>query len=144
MPETAATTRSPTASGEPANPQSGTVVPVSVAALRDPEHSPVRRVEGVQDASSTESVDPVLAQGRRCARTGTDMRVPEPRLVAVYPHQLAGLQGVAGHRFVVGDLLLRIEEAVADRERRSARTDRARRHSKAGGDAFQSVLIRTP
>ena len=90
MPAAATMTTSSTTSGELAKPQLGTFVPVSDAALRDHTTAPSRGVERVQDSGRAERVDATVAEGRRRARTGAAIRLPEPGRVAVSPHRLAG------------------------------------------------------
>ena len=126
-------TTSSTTSGELAKPQSGTFAPVSDAALRDHTTAPLRGVERVQDSGRAERVDATVAEGRRRARTGAAVRLPEPGRVAVSPHRLAGGHVVAGDDLVVTALLLGVE-----RSPRTAKDDQpgpiGRRHSSTGGD----------
>ena len=89
-----------------------------------PHDGAVAGVERVQDSGRAERVDATVAEGRRPARTGAAIRLPEPGRVAVPPHRLAGGQVVAGDDLVVTALLLRVEEVAADREGRPARSDR--------------------
>ena len=77
-----------------------------------PDDGAVTGVERVQDSCSTERVDAAVAEGRRRARAGAGIRLPEPGRVAVSPHGLAGLQVVGRHDLVVTALLLR-EQAIA-------------------------------
>ena len=109
-------TTSSTTSGELAKPQSGTFLPVSDATLRDHTTAPVTGVERVQDSGRTKCVDATVAEGRRRARTGTAIRLPEPDRVAMPPHRLARGHLVAGDDLVVTALLLRVEKIAADRE----------------------------
>ena len=97
-------------------PQSGTVTPVSVAALRDQSTAPLRGVERVQDSGRTHRVDATVVHGRRPARTGAAIRLLEPDRIAVSPHRLARRHLVAGDDLVVTALLLRVEQIAADRE----------------------------
>src|SRR3989442_4291035 len=90
-----------------------------------PHDGAVSGVERVQDSGPTECVHATVADGRRPARTGTGIRLPEPGRVAVSPHRLAGGQVVAGDDLVVTALLLRVEEVAADREGRPAWSDRS-------------------
>src|SRR6266498_5244584 len=90
-----------------------------------PHNGAITGVERVQDSGPTECVDPIVAEGRRAAGTGTGIRLPESGCVAMSPHRLAGAHLVAGDDLVVTALLLGVEEIVAHREGRPARTDRA-------------------
>ena len=89
-----------------------------------PHDGAVAGVERVQDSGRAERVDAAVAEGRRRARTGAAIRLPEPGRVAVSPHRLAGGHLVAGDDLVVAALLLRVEEVAVDREGRPARSDR--------------------
>ncbi len=89
-----------------------------------PDDGAVTGVERVQDSGRAECVDAAVAEGRRRARTGAGIRLPEPGRVAVSPHRLAGGQVVAGDDLVVAALLLGVEKIAADREGRPARSDR--------------------
>ncbi len=89
-----------------------------------PHDGAVTGVEHVQDSGRTECVYATAAEGRRRARTGAGIRLPEPGRVAVSPHRLAGGHVVAGDDLVVTALLLGVEEVAADREGRPARSDR--------------------
>src|SRR5882672_5554581 len=83
-----------------------------------PHDGSVVSVERVQDSSRTERVYPTIAEGWRRARTGTTIRLPESRRVAVSPHGLAGSHVVTGDDLFVTALLLSVEEVTADREGR--------------------------
>src|ERR1700682_1249127 len=89
-----------------------------------PHDGAVSGVERVQDSGPTECVHPTVAGGRRPARTGAAIRLPEPGRVAVPPHRLTAGHVVAGDDLVVTALLLRVEEVAEDREGRPARADR--------------------
>ena len=89
-----------------------------------PHDGAVAGVERVQDSGRAKRVDATVAEGRRRARTGAGIRLPEPGRVAVSPHRLAGGHVVAGDDLVVAALLLGVEEVAADREGRPARSDR--------------------
>ena len=93
-----------------------------------PDDGAVTGVERVHDSGRAECVDATVAEGRRRARTGAAIRLPEPGRVAVRPHRLAGRQVVAGDDLVVAALLLGVEEVAADREGRPARSDRPAPH----------------
>ena len=125
-------------------PQSGTSLPVSDAALRDHTTEPSRASSALRMPVAPKRVDAAVAEGRRGARTGAGVRLPEPGRVAVPPHRLAGRQLVAGNHLVVAALLLRIE----DDRRATANDDQpgptGRRHSSIGGDLTQSVSIFAP
>src|SRR5438093_12114281 len=88
-----------------------------------PDDGAVMGVERVHDSGRPECVDATVAEGRRPARTGAAIRLPEPRRVAVSPYQLAVDQVVAGDVLVVTALLLGVDEIATDRERRPARSD---------------------
>ena len=85
-------------------------------------------VERVQDARAAKCVNATVAEGRRRTRPGAGIGFPEPCLVAVSPHGLAGLQVVGGHDLVLPALLLREEAIAANREGRPARSDRPAPH----------------
>ena len=89
-----------------------------------PHDGAVSRVQRVHDSGRAECVHAAVAEGRRRARTGTAIRLPEPGRVAVCPHRLAGGHVVAGDDLVVTALLLGVEEVAVDREGRPARSDR--------------------
>src|SRR5271157_3190344 len=89
-----------------------------------PNDRAVTGVECVQDSGRTKCVYATVAEGRRRARTGAAIRLPESGHVAVCPHRLAGGRVVAGDDLVVTALLLGVEEVAADREGRPARSDR--------------------
>ena len=89
-----------------------------------PHDGAVAGVERVQDSGRAKCVDATVAEGRRPARTGAAIRLPEPGRVAVSPHRLAGGHVVAGDDLVVTALLLGVEEVAVDREGRPARSDR--------------------
>src|SRR2546422_2170292 len=74
-----------------------------------PHDGAVTGVERVHDSGPTECVDATVAEGRRPARTGTGIRLPEPGRVAVSPHRLAGGHVVAGDDLVVTALFLGVE-----------------------------------
>src|SRR5690606_6811727 len=84
-----------------------------------------RRIECVQDAGGTKRVYAAAGQRRGCARPRAAVRLVEAHGVAVHPHRLAGRDVVARDNLVVAALLLRVESAAADRERRPAGTDPA-------------------
>src|SRR5687767_11907499 len=88
-----------------------------------PHDRAVTGVDRVQDSGRTECVDATIAKGRRPARTGAGIRLPEPGRVAVSPHRLAGGQVVTGAELAVTALLLSVEAIAADREGRPARSD---------------------
>ncbi len=117
-------TRSSTTSGELAKPQYGDLRAGVGRRVARPHDGAAAGVERVQDSGRAECVDAAVAEGRRPARTGAAIRLPEPGRVAVFPHRLAGGQLVAGDDLVVTALLLGVEEVAADRERRPARSDR--------------------
>src|SRR3989442_12086644 len=89
-----------------------------------PHDGAVTGVQRVHDSGRTKCVDATVAHGRRPARTGAAIRLPEPRRVAVPPYQLAVGQVVGGDVLVVTALLLGVDEIATDRERRPARSDR--------------------
>ena len=116
-------TRSLTTSGEPEKPQSGLFAPVSDCAFRDHTTAPVLASSAFTMPVAPNVVDASVDDGRRSARTGAGGRFPEPRRVAMSPHQLAGGQAVAGDDLVVAALLLRVDEGAADGEGRPAGAD---------------------
>src|SRR5579864_1311205 len=73
-------------------------------------------VERIENSGGAECVYPVAIEGRRPARTGAAIRLPEPGRVAVCPQRLAGGQLVAGDDLIGTALLLGVEKAAADRE----------------------------
>src|SRR5262249_25125309 len=81
-------------------------------------------VEDVHDPRRPQRVHATVAEGRRRARTGAGVRLPEPGGVAVLPHRLAGGRLVARHHLVLAALLLGEEAVAVDREGRPARPDR--------------------
>ena len=117
-------TTSSTTNGELAKPHVGTFASGIGRHVARPHDGAVIGVERVQDSGRTKCVDATVAEGRRRARTGTAIRLPEPGRVAVSPHRLAGGHVVAGDDLVVAALLLGVEEVAADREGRPARSDR--------------------
>ena len=118
-------TRSPTTSGELAEAPVRDLAAGVVGRVARPHDGAAAGVERVQDPGRAEAVDAAAAEGRRPARAGAAVRLPEPGGVAVPPHRLAGGDAVAGDDLVVAALLLGVEEIAADREGRPARPDRA-------------------
>ena len=144
MPAAATMTTSPTTSGELAKPQSGTFVPVSVAALRDQTHGAVAGVERVQDSGRAERVDAAVAERRRRRADRRRRSTPRtaPRRGASTPARRC-CSCRHDDDLVVAALLLRVDESPS-----TANDDQpgpiGRRHSSTGGDVDQSVSIRTP
>src|SRR5437588_5108523 len=54
-----------------------------------PHHRAVTGVKRIHDSGRTKCVDAIVAERRRSARTGTAIRLPEPRGVAMHPDRLA-------------------------------------------------------
>ena len=91
-------TTSSTTSGELAKPQPGIFAAGVGRRVARPDDGAITGVERVQDPGRAKRVDATAAEGRRRARTGAAIRLPEPGRVAVSPHRLAGGQVVARRR----------------------------------------------
>jgi hypothetical protein len=93
-----------------------------------PQDGAVIRIERVQDSGRAKCVYATVMEGRRRARTGAGIRLKESRAIAMRPHGLARTRVVAGDDLVVAALLLRVDAAAGDRERRPAWSDRPPPH----------------
>ena len=126
-------------------PQSGTFAPASVDGVARPDDGAgaLRRAHsGFRSRRSRRRGRCV--KRRRRARTGAAVRLVEPDGVAVPPHRLAGRHAVARDDLLVAALLLRVEQ-IAAAPRTTTSPDRsAGATSATGGEADQSVLMRTP
>src|SRR5436309_1624429 len=74
-----------------------------------PHYDTLTSVERVQDSRRAKRIYAPVVEGRRPARTGAGIGLPEPGRVAVHPHRLAGGRVVAGDNLVVTALLLGVK-----------------------------------
>ena len=150
----ATTTRSSTTSGELEKPQSGTLtvapppidgVPsASDGGLARPDDAAVGGVERVQDPRRAERVDAPAGERRRPARAGAAVRLEEARRVACASRPARRWLPRSRRR----SRRRRAAPACRGRPPLTAKDDQpgptARRHSSTGGEADQSVAMRTP